>query len=174
MLLLIVLTSVFAMPYSILVPVFARDVLDSGTRGLGLLMGAAGLGAMTGALLLATRKSIRGAGGRIAWALVILGSGLVAFGMSTHLALSMACLFVVGAGIITQLATSNTYLQLTAPPAMRGRVISLFMLSLIGMAPFGALLAGAAARGIGARSTVALGGLVCLATGLATLRRLRS
>lgn len=172
LLLLIVLTSVFAMPYSILVPVFARDVLDSGTRGLGLLMGAAGLGAMSGALLLATRKSIQGAGGRIAWALVTLGSGLIAFGGSTHLPLSMACLFVVGAGIITQLATSNTYLQLTAPPAMRGRVISLFMLSLIGMAPFGALLAGAAAKGIGARGTVALGGLICLATGLATIRRL--
>ena len=174
LLLLIVMTSIFAMPYSILVPVFARDVLEAGSQGLGLLMGAAGLGAMSGALLLATRKSIRGSGGRIAWALVILGAGLISFGLSDYLLLSMVCLFVVGAGIITQLATSNTYLQLTAPPAMRGRVISLFMLSLIGMAPFGSLLAGAAAKGIGVRGTVALGGLTCMAAGLLTLRRLRT
>lgn len=174
LLLLIVLTSIFAMPYSILVPVFARDILKAGTQGLGLLMGAAGLGAMSGALLLATRKSIRGAGGRIAWALVILGGGLISFGLSDHLVLSMVCLFLVGAGVITQLATSNTYLQLTAPPAMRGRVISLFMLSLIGMAPFGSLLAGAAAKGIGTRLTVVLGGLTCLAAGLITLRRFRT
>jgi len=172
LLLLIVLTSVFAMPYSILVPVFARDILKAGSEGLGLLMGAAGLGAMSGALFLAARKSIQGSGGRIAWALVVLGGGLVLFGLSDRLVLSMVCLFVVGAGVITQLATSNTYLQLTAPPAMRGRVISLFMLSLIGMAPFGSLLAGAAARGIGTRTTVILGGLICLAAGLITRWRL--
>ena len=173
LLMLIVLTSIFAMPYSILIPIFARDILEAGSEGLGLLMGAAGFGAMSGALFMATRKSIRDTGSTVAWALVVIGGGLALFGLSRHLALSMVCLFLVGAGTIAQLATSNTYMQLTAPPAMRGRVISLFMLSLIGMAPFGSLLAGTAARGIGTRTTVVLGGLTCLGAGLASLRQLR-
>ena len=162
---LIVVSSIFAMPYSILTPVFARDILHAGSEGLGLLMGAAGMGAMAGALALAARRSVQGAPERVTWALMLLGTSLILFAGSTSLYLSMACMFLTGIGIITQLATSNIFLQMTAPQEMRGRIISLFMLSLIGMAPFGSLLSGFAARSIGAPATLMIGGAVCIVAG---------
>jgi MFS family permease len=171
---LVMISSIFAMPYSILIPIFARDILAAGSEGLGLLMGAAGLGAMGGALALAARRSVQGTAERVTWALMLLGVSLIVFAWSTSLYLSMACMFLTGVGVITQLATSNTYLQLTAPGEMRGRIISLFMLSLIGMAPFGSLLSGAAARSIGAPLTLTIGGVVCVLAGVGAREYLRN
>ncbi|HXV77707.1 MAG TPA: MFS transporter [Candidatus Polarisedimenticolaceae bacterium] len=162
---LVVISSVFGLPYSILLPVFARDVLDVGSRGLGFLTGATGLGAVIGALYLARQSGDGGRGRVVAAAIVLLGSGLVAFSQSTHFALSLSLLVVVGGAMIVQMASSNTLLQLLAPAELRGRVVGFYMLAFMGMAPIGSLLAGVLASEIGVRATVRIGGLVCLATG---------
>jgi MFS family permease len=163
---LVMVTSVFGLPYTILLPVFARDILDVGSRGLGFLTGATGLGAVIGALYLAARESSRSRGGLISAAMGLLGASLVAFSLSRSFPLSMALLVLTGAAMITQLATSNTLLQLLAPAELRGRVVGFFMLAFMGMAPLGSLLAGLAARSVGTPAAVLTGGVVCLATGV--------
>ena len=163
---LVMITSVFGLPYTILLPVFARDILDVGSLGLGFLTGATGLGAMIGALYLAARESAQSRGGLIASAMCLLGASLIAFSFSRSFALSMGLLVLTGAAMITQLATSNTFLQLLAPAELRGRVVGFFMLAFMGMAPLGSLLAGLVARRAGTPVTVLIGGAVCLATGI--------
>jgi predicted MFS family arabinose efflux permease len=150
------------MPYSILLPVFARDVLAAGSGGLGLMTAATGIGAMIGALGLARRHRRMRPGRTVAAAVAVLAAALLAFSASRALALSLALLVIVGAAMLVQMATSNTILQLLSPPELRGRIISVYMLAFMGMAPLGSLSAGALARGIGAPSTVAAGGAVCL------------
>jgi len=161
-LVLVLVSSVFGLSYSILLPVFARDVLGVGSRGLGALMGATGLGAASGALYLAGRHPAQGRQRLVVTALAVLGAGLVGFAASRSFALSLGLLFVVGGAMLVQLASSNTQLQLLAPPEMRGRVISLYMLAFMGMAPVGSLFAGLLARAVGAPWTVAVGGAACL------------
>ncbi|ANM31570.1 hypothetical protein ABI59_21395 [Acidobacteria bacterium Mor1] len=174
---LVVISSIFGSPYTILMPVFARDVLDAGARGLGLLMGASGMGATFGALYLAQRTTSRRSGGIIARALALFGASLIAFALSTSFGVSVALLTLVGGGLMVQMATSNTLLQLMSPAHLRGRIISLYMLAFVGMAPFGSLLAGTVARRFGASWSVGIGGTVCLlaaawfATRLPGLRR---
>jgi len=167
---LVLVSSVFGLPYSILLPVFARDVLGVGSRGLGALLGAAGLGAAGGALYLAGRRHGHGQQRIAATALATLGAGLVGFSLSRSFVLSLGLLVVVGGAMIVQLASSNTQLQLLAPPEMRGRVISIYMLAFMGMAPIGSLAAGALARGIGSPWTVGVGGAVPGDSGGATRR----
>jgi MFS family permease len=162
------------MPYQVLLPVFARDVLGAGSRGLGLLMGAAGLGAVGGALYLAARRTHRRSAPLVAIALAAFGGALVAFAFSRTLALSFACMVVVGAALIVQMATSNTLLQLSAPEHMRGRVISLYLLSFATAAPIGALAAGWIARRVGAPWTVAGGGALCVLAAIAFAARIPS
>jgi MFS family permease len=157
---LVALSSVFGMPYSILMPAFARDVLGGGSRELGFLMGSSGLGAIVGAFLLAGRRSTRHAGRIVAVSMAVFGMSLVALSASRSFALSLAILVVAGAGMIVQMATSNTFLQLLAPPSLRGRIVSLYMMSFIGMAPLGSLLSGVVARALGTPWTVGLGGAV--------------
>ena len=171
---LVIVSALFGMPYQVLLPVFARDVLAAGSSGLGLLMGAAGLGAVCGALYLAARRSHRRSAPVVAGALAVFGASLVAFAFSRTLALSLACMVVVGGALIVQMATSNTLLQLSAPEGLRGRVISLYLLSFATAAPIGALAAGSVARRIGAPWTVAGGGALCLATALAFATRIPS
>jgi MFS family permease len=163
---LVVVSSVFGMPYAILMPVFARDILDIGSEGLGFLMGASGLGSMIGALYIAGRKSVKRSGPVVAWAIGAFGAGLVAFSVSRSVWISLPCLVLVGAAMIAQMATSNALIQLSAPPALRGRVVSLYMLCFIGMAPLGSLLAGWCTRWIGTAATVGIGGGICLANAL--------
>lgn len=170
---LVVVSSVFGMPYSILMPVFARDVLEVGSEGLGFLMGAAGLGALLGALWLAGRRGDRHHGRVIAAAMAIFGGGLGIFALSRSYPLSVAALVVVGGAMIAQMATSNTYLQLQAPSPLRGRVVSLYTLAFLGMAPFGSLLGGALARWIGAPMTVLIGGATCTGAAAVFAWRLR-
>jgi MFS family permease len=168
---LVVIASVCAMPYSILLPVFARDVLAIGSRGLGAMMAAAGAGAMCGALFLAGRRQGLRTGRTSAVALAVVGAALIAFALSSHAWTSMALLVVIGGALIVQLGSSNTMLQLLSPPPLRGRIISLYMLSFMGMAPVGALLAGVSARAIGSVATVAVGGAACLAAALLHVAR---
>jgi MFS family permease len=162
---LVSISSVFGLPYSILLPVFARDVLGVGARGLGFLTGATGLGATVGALYLAGRGT-RGRGVLVAVAMALLGASLVAFALSRAFALSLLLLVLVGAAMIVQMATSNTLLQLLAPEELRGRIVSFYMLAFLGTAPVGSLLAGTLAHALGTPAAVAIGGAVCLAAAL--------
>ncbi len=171
-LLLLALVSLVGMPYSVLMPVFAKDVLHGGPETLGFLMGATGIGALAGSLYLASRSSVRGLGRVIVAAASLFGAGLVAFALSRVLWLSLLVLLVVGFGAILQMASCNTLLQTIVDEDKRGRVMSLYAMALLGVAPFGSLLAGALAGAIGAPATVALSGGLCLAGGALFARKL--
>jgi MFS family permease len=171
---LVVVSSLFGFPYSILLPAFARDVLDAGSRGLGLMMGATGLGAITGAFHIANRRGLGRTGLTVARAVILLGTALILFSLSRSFWVSLALLFLVGLAMMTQLASSNTALQLMAPGELRGRVVSLFMLAFMGMAPLGSLLAGWLARSLGTPWAVCVGGSVCLLAGVWFYLRLPS
>jgi MFS family permease len=171
-LLLLGVVSLLGMPYAVLMPIFAEEIFHSGSRGLGVLMGASGVGSLTGALLLANRKGIRGLGRWIAIASMGFGGFLILFAMAPSLWLGILLLAPVGLTMIVQMAASNTLLQAMAPDALRGRIMALYSMMFMGMAPFGALLAGLLGQHIGAPATVAAGGTICVAAGLAFSRRL--
>jgi len=161
-LLLLGLVSLMGMPYAVLMPIFADQILHGGPRGLGLLMGAAGVGALIGALVLATRKGIRGLGQWIAFAAAGFGLSLILFALSHRFWLSMVLLVPAGFSMIIEMASSNTLIQSLIPDELRGRVMAVYSMMFMGMAPFGSLLAGALAHRIGAPATVMLGGAVCI------------
>jgi MFS family permease len=170
---LVVISSLFGFPYSILLPAFARDILGVGSRGLGLMMGATGLGAIVGALHIAARRGRAAPALTVARSVAMLGCGLMLFALSRDFRLSIALLLVVGFAMLSQLASSNTALQLMAPPELRGRIVSLFMLAFMGMAPLGSLLAGIIARTLGTSSAVLIGGAACFVAGMTIHLRLR-
>jgi MFS family permease len=160
------------MPYMTLMPVFAGQIHKSGADALGLMFGAVGLGALIGALFLAQRKNIVGLGRIIVIATWGFGIGLVVFTVSRLFWLSLLLLVGVGCGWMVLIAASNTALQTLADNHMRGRVMSLFSMMLIGMAPFGSLLAGWAADQVGAPLVVAIGGGFCAVAGMIFARQL--
>ncbi len=162
-LLLLGLVSLVGMPYSVLMPVFAREILHGGAKELGLLMGATGVGALLGALSLATRVGVRGLGKLIAICAGGFGASLILFAFSKMFWLSMVLLIPVGFTMMVQMASSNTLLQSMVPDQMRGRVIAVYSMMFMGMAPFGAFFAGALAHHLGAPWTVAIGGVACIA-----------
>jgi MFS family permease len=165
--------SLTGMPYAVLMPIFADRILHGGARGLGLLMGATGVGALVGALTLAGRRGgIRGLGGWVAGSAAGLGVFLVAFSQSTRFWLSAALLVPVGLCMMVEMAASNTVIQSLVPDALRGRVMAAYAMMFLGMAPFGALFAGAIAARIGAPPTVAIGGAACALAALVFWRRL--
>jgi MFS family permease len=171
-LLLMVIVNVMGMPYMILMPVFARDILHGGPQTLGFLMGAAGVGALMGALYLASRRSVLGLMKLIMIATSAFGLGLVAFSFSRYLLLSLCALCFTGIGMIMSMASSNTILQTIVDEDKRGRIMSLYTMALVGMAPFGSLMAGGLASKIGAPNTIAIGGLVCVLGSLLFLLKL--
>ena len=160
---MVALTSFVATPYASLMPVFARDILGGGAHTLGLLAGAAGAGAMVGVVILAGRQSATGLEKLIAAAGVCAGAGLILFSQSRTLGLSLALLPMVGFGIIAIAASANTILQLVAPDAMRGRLVSLHVAAFLGVMPLGSLAFGLVAERFGAPATVAIGGTLSLA-----------
>jgi MFS family permease len=162
-LLLLGLVSLSGMPYSVLMPIFADRILHAGASGLGILMGASGVGALLGALTLAWRREVRGLGHWIVWATAVFGAGLIAFSICRHFWLSTALLVPVGFAMIVQTASSNTLIQAMVPDALRGRVMSVYSMMFMGMAPFGALLAGLLAGRFGAPTAVGIGGAACIA-----------
>jgi MFS family permease len=165
-LLLVALVSTLGMPYQVLMPVMASDVLGGGAHTLGLLMTATGLGALAGTLYLASRGSVVGLGRHIARATVAFGITLVAFSQSRHLWLSLLILPISGAGFMTTLAATNTIVQTIVPEHLRGRVMSFYTMAFLGTAPIGSLIAGVAAERIGATRTIAAGGVACVLGGL--------
>jgi len=172
LLLLLGLVSLTGMPYAVLMPVFAREILGGDARELGLLMGASGVGALLGAVVLANRKSVKGLGTFVALCAGGMGAALVAFSFSRSFWISAALLVPVGFCMMSEMASSNTLIQSLIPDQMRGRVMSLYAMMFMGMAPVGALLAGSLAARIGAPATIACGGIVCLAGALVFARHL--
>lgn len=162
-LLLLALVSLVGMPYTVLMPVFAGEILHGGPHTLGFLMGATGVGALVGAVVLAARRSVLGLGRLIVIAASCFGGGLIAFSTSRVFPLSMVLLFITGYGMMTQMASTNTILQTIVKDQQRGRVMSYYTMAFVGMAPFGSILAGAMANGMGAPNTLLIGGICCCA-----------
>jgi MFS family permease len=161
-LLLLTLASLVAMPYIVLMPVFAREILSGGADTYGFLMGASGVGALTGAFYLASRKSVLGLEKIIPLAALCFGGGLILFSFSRLYPLSLLLMVVSGFGMMLMMASANTVIQNVVEERMRGRVMSFFTVSIMGMAPFGSLLAGSVAKEIGAPMTIMLGGVFCI------------
>jgi MFS family permease len=161
-LLLLALTGLFGMPYIVLLPIVAGQVLHGGPHTLGFLMAASGLGALSGALYLASRRSVLGLGRLIAIMSGLFGIGLIAFSRSTWLGLSLPLMAVVGVSMMVQMASSNTILQTIVDEDKRGRVMSFYAMAFFGSAPLGSLFAGSLASRIGAQNTILCGGLACL------------
>lgn len=162
LLLLLGLVSVTGMPYTVLMPIFAEEILHGGARGLGWLMGCSGVGALAATLTLAAKREVRGLGRWITYASAGFGTSMILFALSRSFYLSMALLVPVGFSMMMQMASSNTLIQTMSPDALRGRVMAVYSMMFMGMAPFGALLAGALASRLGAPATVVMGGCACL------------
>lgn len=159
LLLLVGIVSLVGMPYAVLMPIFADQILHSGARGLGILMGFAGSGALIGALTLAAKSSLRGLGTWVAACSASFGVFLILFSYSRVFWASAGLLIPVGLFMMVQMASSNTLIQSMVPDRLRGRMMSLYSMMMMGMAPLGALLAGALSEHIGAPLTVAAGGV---------------
>jgi len=162
LLLLLGLVSLVGMPYTVLMPVFADKILHSGAGGLGILMGATGVGAMLGALTLASRSGVRGLGRWVAFSCAGFGVSLILFAFSRNFWLSVAFLLPAGFSMMLQMSSSNTLIQAMVPDQLRGRVMSLYSMMFMGMAPFGALMGGAVSDRLGAPIAVGIGGIACL------------
>ena len=170
--LLLGLVSLVGMPYSMLMPVFAKEILHGGSHTFGFLMGASGIGALLGAFYLASRKSVLGLGKIIPLSAAIFGFGLMAFSFSRYFLLSLALMFIAGLGLIMQMTSSNTIIQTIVDDDKRGRVMSFYMMAFVGTAPLGSLLAGALASSIGAPKTLLIGGVLCILGAVAFARKL--
>jgi MFS family permease len=165
-LLLLSMLSLLGLQYAVFMPIFANDILHSGARGLGLLMSAAGVGAVFGALQFAARTSYKGLAKWIAAMSVVCAIGLIGFSQSHVFWMSAAILFVVGFAATSQMAATNTTVQNRVPDELRGRVMAVYATMFMGVQPIGALLAGGVAKRIGAPATLAVFGMLCLAGSL--------
>ena len=171
-LILIAQVSLMGMPYAVLMPVFAKEILHGDAQTFGFLMSAAGTGALTGTLFLASRKSVLGLGRVIVAGGIIFAGGIAAFALSRYFPLSLAALALTGFGAITLIASCNTILQTILDENKRGRVMSLFAMAFIGMAPIGSLGAGTAAGIIRPQATLLIGAGSCLLGTLLFARQL--
>jgi MFS family permease len=169
---MLALISLMGMPYVVLMPIFAKDILQGGPDAFGFLMGSTGVGALGGALFLASRKSVLGLGRMIPIAASIFGCGLIAFSFSNVLWISMLLMLAAGFGQMVQMASSNTLLQTIVEDDKRGRVMSFYAMSLMGLTPIGSLFAGFLASKIGAPWTVCVGGTTCALGAFFFARRL--
>jgi len=163
---LLALVSLVGMPYTVLMPIFADKILHGGARGLGILMGATGVGALLGALTLAAKTGIKGLGRWVAITCASFGISLILFSFSQWFWVSVALLLPAGYSMMLQMASSNTLIQTMVPNELRGRVMALYSMSFMGLAPFGALFGGALAHRFGAPITVAVGGVACVIAAL--------
>jgi MFS family permease len=166
LIILLGLVSLLGMPYTVLMPVFADRVLHVGAGGLGVLLGAAGVGALCAALLLLARRGVRGMGRWVAFSSAGFGASLILFSRVQDFRLAVAVLVCVGFSMIIQIASSNTLVQAMVPNELRGRVMAVYSMMFLGMAPLGALWAGWLAERVGAAHTVALGGVGCVLSAL--------
>ncbi len=161
-LIMLALMSLIGAPYVTIMPVFARDILRGGPQTMGLLMSSSGCGALMGALYLASRKNARGLLNLVIMASTIFGAGLILLSFSGSVIISMPLLFLVGFGMVMQMASCNTILQTIVADDKRGRVMSLYAIAFLGMAPFGSLYIGTTANFLGVRFALLASGALCL------------
>jgi len=150
------------MPALVLMPFFADDIFHRGSRGLGFLMGAMGIGAVTGTLVLARRTRVSGLPRVMVLSGAITGCAYLAFALSGWFYLSLAIMPVIGYSVMRQMASANTTIQTLIPDEYRGRIMALYSMTVVGLGPFGSLAAGALAGRFGARLTVALGAVLAM------------
>ena len=172
LLLLVGLVSLVAMPYAVLMPVFAAKILHGNARTLGILMTSAGLGALIGALMLASRRGVKGLSRIVSIACAAFGLTLILFSFSHWWILSALLLIPVGFSVMTQMGSTNTLIQSMVPDRLRGRTMAVYSMMFLGVAPFGALLSGWSADRIGAPHTLALGGVIAILGAIAFARHL--
>ena len=169
---LLMAVSIMGMPYIVLMPVFAKDILQGGSHTFGFLMGATGAGAFCGAVYLAQRKTVAGLERVIPLMTMLFSLGLISFALSRHQWLSLSLLLLTGFGLMVQMASSNSILQTIVDDDKRGRVMSFYVMCVMGTTPIGSLLAGVVAEHLGAPETLLIGGSCCLAGALLFMRKL--
>jgi MFS family permease len=174
LLFLLAMLSLIGMPYTVLMPIFADEILGGGSHTFGWLMAASGVGALMGALFLAARKTVLGLGKFVPLMAGVFGAGLIAFSFSRELWLSLLLRVVTGLGFMAHMAVSNTLLQTIVEEDKRGRVMSFYTVAVMGTMPFGSLLAGAMGARIGAPHTLLISGICCIVGALWFARTLPS
>jgi len=173
LLLVVAINSGLGMQYAVLMPVFAQNILHTGSRGYGILMGAQGVGAVVGAIMLAWRSGTpRGLRQTLTVGLFLTAIAIIAFGFSSSMTFSLIAQLFIGAGLINYMATTNTMLQIFVSDELRGRVMSFYTLSFIGLAPLGALMVGFIGEHLGPQATVIICGALSLGCALLLLTRL--
>ncbi len=172
LLFLLALVSLTGMSYSVLMPVFVNEVLHGGSHAYGFMMGAAGFGALLGALFLASREKVLKLGRIVPWSAILFGTGLIILSFSKLLSLSIVLMVFIGLGMMLQTAASNTVLQTITEDDKRGRVMSFYTMAVMGTAPFGSLIAGALAKTIGTPGTLLAGGTVTIIGAIVFLKKL--
>lgn len=172
LLLTLAVVSAAGFSYSVLTPIFARDIFDGDARVLGWLMSASAVGALSGAIYLGSRTTIRGLGTVVAAGAALMGAGLIGFAVSRNLPISLLCLAVIGLGGVLTMASSNTLVQSLVADEQRGRVMSIFTMSFTGTMPLGHLLFGWLAHRHSPTASLCLGGIICLATAAIFYREL--
>jgi MFS family permease len=170
--LLLAVVNIMGASYQVLMPVFVKEVLHSGSGTFGFLMAATGLGALIGAAYLASRESIIKLGRMIPLSVALSGAGLVALAFTNFTPATMGILFIVGIGFMLNTASSNTILQTVTNNEMRGRVMSFYTMAIIGTSPFGSLLAGSMAKFFGTQYAILVGGLACIGGALIFYKKL--
>jgi MFS family permease len=166
LLILIAVISFTGMPYAVLMPIFADRILHAGPSGMGILMGAAGAGALLSSVVMAMRKTVKGLGRWVMLASMIFGFSLIGFSFSRSFPLSVILLVPLGGAMMMQMASSNTLIQSMVPDELRGRVMAVYSMMFLGVAPFGSLLAGSVSNRVGAPITLAAGGAICIIASL--------
>jgi MFS family permease len=172
LILLLGVVSLMGSSYQVLMPVYAKEVLGGGSDTFGFLMGAAGMGALLGALYLASKESILKLGRIIPLACGLFGIGLISIAFSRVFLISLIILVFAGMGMMLHTASSNTILQTITDDDKRGRVMGFYTMAIMGTAPFGSLIAGALAKAIGTPATIFAGGAACLAGAIIFFRKL--
>lgn len=162
LLILLAVVSLMGSSYQVLMPVFAKEILRGGSTTFGFLMGAAGLGALAGAVFLASRETVLKLGRIIPTAAALFGIGLIALSVTNYFPVSLLFMIIIGLGLMLHTASSNTILQTITDDDKRGRVMSFYSLAIMGTAPFGSLLAGSLAKITGTPFTIFIGGLTCI------------
>ncbi len=171
-LILLSVVSLLGASYQVLMPVFAKEILNGSSKTYGFLMGAAGLGALAGALFLASRKSVVMLGRTIPAASGLFGIGLVILSFTGNFNISVLLMIIIGLGLMLHTASSNTILQNITDDDKRGRVMSFYTMAIMGTAPFGSLLVGSLAKILGTSNAILLGGLSCITGALVFYRKL--
>jgi len=172
LLILLAVVSLMGTSYQVLMPVFAKEVLHGSSSTFGFLMGAAGLGALIGAVFLASREALIKLGRIIPVASAFFGAGLIILSFSRSISVSLMLMIIIGAGMMLHTASSNTILQTITDDDKRGRVMSFYALAIMGTAPFGSLLAGSLAKIIGTPYTILIGGISCVVGAFVFYRKL--